>query len=97
MPKDVPEVLSKDKKLVVNTLIRRKFPLEIAITPVASEPKFVNGKCVGADIEVTPEEDKPFSYVYLNKSLNKNRLNPLKTSIGSDSYNKILTTGLQPS
>jgi hypothetical protein len=96
MPEDVPEVLSKDKKLVVNKLIKRKFPLEIAITPVSSEPKFANGKLVGADIKITPEEDEPFSYVYLNKSLNKNRLRSITTSISPNSYKDILTTGLQP-
>jgi hypothetical protein len=92
--KDTQKVLKAPTLMVNSLLTRRKFPLQIAITPVTSEPKFLNGKFVGANLEVKPDEAYP--YVYLNRSTNKNRFNPIKTSISPNSYDKLMTTGLQP-
>jgi hypothetical protein len=96
--KDIPKVL-KPPTLMVNTLVRRNFPkkipLQVAITPVSSEPKFLDGKFVGAKLDIDPDE--AFPYVYLNKTTNRNRFNRINTSTSANSYDKLMTTGLQPS
>lgn len=68
---------------------------EIAISPFYIKPIMRDGKVVGAKFKVKGKETQPFSYIFINHMLNKNRNNPITGFTNRNDLDALLYKPLQ--